>query len=193
MIKEHHWDLLREHANEKIAAVSLKAAELEKQSEQLRKDTAEANARAEEARLELQRLRIPRMVDPKKFNAELAAAQPPSNVEVLYVEECSDCFIVASMIRALLKDARWPASIAPLSKLQSGPDWLLGLPAVIQHRANVTGISIVTSQVGDFDGKSTASALVRAIMRSVDGAQGQWSSDETMPSDAVRVVVAPKL
>ncbi len=76
IVKEHHWDLLRERANEKIATVELDAAksnaeaakaheriaELSTQAEALRKDTAEANARASEAQLALERFKAPRLM-----------------------------------------------------------------------------------------------------------------------------------
>lgn len=69
IIKEHHWDLLREHANEKIVSVELEAAksnaeaakaheriaELSTHAEQLRKDAAEANAKLGEAQANIAR------------------------------------------------------------------------------------------------------------------------------------------
>lgn len=51
--KEHHWDLARDKAGKQIA-------ELNVQAEKLRKDTAEANARALEAQLALAKFKAPR-------------------------------------------------------------------------------------------------------------------------------------
>jgi len=55
---------------------------------------SESNARAKEAELAMLRLRAPRFLDPKAFKAELAVV-PLVSVEVLYVEECSDCCSLA--------------------------------------------------------------------------------------------------
>jgi len=154
---------------------------------------SESNARAKEAELAMLRLRAPRFLDPKAFKAELAVV-PLVSVEVLYVEECSDCFMLAGMIDAILYDLHWPHSpAAPLKKRESIPDWLLRLPAVIQHRANPMGISVVSKQVGEFSDKSAAASLARAILKSVQGAQAQWSRDETLLEGVIKVVVAPKL
>lgn len=180
-------------ANEGAAKAHKRIAELSTQGDQLRKDTAEANARAAEAALSLQRLKMPRMLDPEPLKAGLAGVKPPSIIDILYVEECSDCFMLASMLHAVLNDMHWPASAAPIRRLQSGPDWLLGLPAVLQHRANPMGVSLVSRTVGEIGDGSTESAVVRAVMKAVAGTNGQWSGDETMPDDAIKIVVAPKV
>jgi len=44
IVKEHHWDLLREHANEKIAAVGLEAAKANAELGAAQADIAKANA-----------------------------------------------------------------------------------------------------------------------------------------------------
>lgn len=168
-------------------------AELSTQGEALKRSTAEANARASEANLSLQRLKMPRMLDPEPLKVGLAGVRPPSIIDILYVEECSDCFMLASMLHAVLNDMHWPVSAAPIRRLQSGPDWLLGLPAVLQHRANPMGISLVSRTAGEIDDGSTQSAVVRALMKAVSGTNGQWSGDETMPDDAIKIVVAPKV
>src|SRR5262245_27253894 len=49
IVKEHHWDLARDKANEHIGQLFRDGEQLKKDAEQLRKDTAEANARAAEA------------------------------------------------------------------------------------------------------------------------------------------------
>jgi hypothetical protein len=83
IVKEHHWDVLREQANAKIASVGLEAAksnaeaakaheriaELTTQAELLRKDTADANARAVEAQLTLEKLKTPRSLSRDQMEA----------------------------------------------------------------------------------------------------------------------------
>ena len=59
IVKEHHWDLAREAAAKSIATLSL-------QGDQLRKDTAEANERAAEAKLALEKFRAPRTLSPEQ-------------------------------------------------------------------------------------------------------------------------------
>jgi len=54
-VKERHWGVARDQANERIANLSTL-------SEALRKDTAEANARAAEAQLELAKFKEPRQL-----------------------------------------------------------------------------------------------------------------------------------
>ena len=54
-VKEAYWDKDRRDSAEKIASLSV-------QSDQLRKDTAEANARAAEAQLALAKFKAPRML-----------------------------------------------------------------------------------------------------------------------------------
>jgi hypothetical protein len=158
------------------------------------KDIADANVRTSQAQLELQRLKSWRMVDADTFKSALAGISAPTVVDILYVPECSDCFMLGSMLQALFNDMRWPCSFSEIKKLDPPPyDWMKGMPAVLQHRANPTGISIVTNKVGEFGDKSVSASLVRAIGKSVQGINMQWSRDEMMPDGVVRIVIAPKL
>jgi hypothetical protein len=50
IIKEHHWDLLREHAGAKIAAVELEAATSNERIATINNETARLSAEAESAR-----------------------------------------------------------------------------------------------------------------------------------------------
>jgi hypothetical protein len=61
VVKEHHWDLAREKANQQIAALTV-------QAEQLRRDTAEANARAAEANAKAEEEKLARV----KIEARIA-------------------------------------------------------------------------------------------------------------------------
>ncbi|WP_213742066.1 hypothetical protein [Bradyrhizobium sp. dw_411] len=173
-------------SNERIAS-------LVTQGDELRKDTAEANKGAAQARLELQKLQAWRMVNPEKFNSELVGVEAPTSIEILYVPECSDCFMVAGMIAVLLKDKNWPYSLSELKKLQSPPDWMKGFPATLQHRANPTGVSVLSkTAAGNPQEMTPAKALMFAIGKSLD-AGGFIAADEAIPDGTVRVVIAPKI
>jgi hypothetical protein len=117
---------------------SERIASLIVQGDQLRKDTADANARAAQANLSLQRLTVPRFLDPEPFRSALVGVLPPSAVEILYVEDCADCFIFANMVVALLSDLQWPCSVSALRKRYSAPDWMAGLPATMQQPESVS-------------------------------------------------------
>jgi hypothetical protein len=58
-VKEAYWDADRRASTEKIAALST-------QGDELRKETAEANARAAEAQLALEKLKTPRTLGPAR-------------------------------------------------------------------------------------------------------------------------------
>jgi hypothetical protein len=180
------------HKREAAAAdVALEKFKLETEGK-----ISESNARAKEAELAMLRLRTPRFLDAQAFKDELAGIEPLVSVKILYVEECSDCFMLAGMIDAILYDLHWPHSPASPLKRRDGeliPEWLFRLPAVIQHRANPMGITVVSKKVGEFSDKSAVAALARAIMKSVQGVQGQWSRDDTLPEGEIKVVIAPKL
>lgn len=179
-------------AREGSAKAHERIAELSTQAEGLKKDTAEANAQAAKAQLELQKLQSWRTVDAAKFNAKLVGVEAPTGVEILYVPECSDCFMVAGMIAALLTDKKWPYSLSELKKLQSPPDWMVTFPATLQHRANPTGVSVLSKNGRDPQEKTPANALMSAIGSALD-ASGFMTVDETIPEGVVRVVIAPKI
>lgn len=122
IVKEHHWDLLRDRANEKIASVELDAAksnaeaakaheriaELSKQAEELRTRTAEANARAEEARLALEKFRTPRKLDAAQSERVKAiVAQFPGTPFDVSVNLESEPQNFAAQLGAILKSAGW--------------------------------------------------------------------------------------
>jgi len=158
------------------------------------KEIADANARTSQAQLELQRLKSWRMVDADTFKSTLAGVSPPKTIELLYVPECSDCFMLAGMLQALFNYMRWPNSFSEIKKLDPPPyDWMKAMPAVLQHRASPTGISFIAKKVGEFDDRSATASLILAIGKAVKGLNLQWSGDELMPDGVVRVVVAPKL
>ncbi|MGJ4915919.1 hypothetical protein ACQR10_13315 [Bradyrhizobium sp. HKCCYLRH2060] len=73
-VKEEHWAEDRRRSDERIA-------EVESQSEQLRKDTALATARAAEAELKLAEFRRGRTVGPSEADKIVAALEPFAGVK----------------------------------------------------------------------------------------------------------------
>jgi hypothetical protein len=68
-IKEKYWEADRRASQERVAALTT-------QGDQLRKETAEANARAAEAQLALERLKTPRTLGPTRQEAIADAVRP---------------------------------------------------------------------------------------------------------------------
>jgi hypothetical protein len=101
--------------------------------------------------------------------------------------------MVASMVGALLKHKNWPFSLSELKKLQSpSVDWMVGLPATLQHRANPTGVSVLSKNANLDDEKNPARALMFAIGNSLETG-GFLAPDASMPEGIVRIVIAPKI
>lgn len=108
IVKQHHWDLLREAASERVATIELRAAGLERQAEGLRKDTADANARAAEAQLALENYRASRKLDTahaaRFISAVSSFAGAPYDITVTQDPEPHS---FAAQVAALLEDAGW--------------------------------------------------------------------------------------
>lgn len=60
IVKEHHWDLAREHAAERTASLELETAKANEEIAKANEGAAEANARAVEAQLALEKFKAPR-------------------------------------------------------------------------------------------------------------------------------------
>jgi hypothetical protein len=187
-VKETYWEKDRTESAERIASLVV-------QGDQLRKDTAEANARTKESELALAELSSPRNIDPAPFKKALEGVTP-INVEILYAESCSDCFWLASWIFNFLGPQGglgWPiGEPRPLVPVTSGS--LAGLPPAMSAHANPWGVTVVAG--GDpsvWDDGTTQRAIVLALVRSM-GKRPLVSGnfDATLPRDLVRIVVAPK-
>jgi hypothetical protein len=154
------------------------------------KEIAEANEKSIQGQLELQRLKAWRMLDGAKFKSALEGVTPPALVEILYVTECSDCFMFSGMIEALLKDAHWPASLAEVKK----PNPQSQAPALLQYRANPTGVTILSKKGVNVFETNPVSGLLKALSSSDTWLGGGLiSDDDRIPEGIVRVIVAPKI
>ena len=167
------------------------------------KQIAEANARAVEAQLALEKYKAPRTIDGPAFVAALAG-KPRAPVEIVFVRDNPECWQLAMQIRDWLKEAKWehsePAAI-------SGPDEprFATYPSAMQAGGQPSGVVIVqraTSQ-GDFERErdnpfdtnaqidTPGKALSRALMASL-GSIGGSMGFETGTVGKLRVVVGPK-
>jgi hypothetical protein len=184
------------------------------------KEIAEANARTKEAELALWELRLPRNVWYSEFKRILENVSP-ATAEVLYVNDCSDCFSVATEIMMFLGEHGLKWTITDFSQIQPRHAYppLKALPAAMSVLAQSQGITVlVGADAGEkFDEDSAAGKLIKAIAARppfavVVGHPGDIKPDEpaqtgkmpnplavtggnttALPKGHVRVVVAPKL
>ncbi|SDO01880.1 hypothetical protein [Afipia sp. GAS231] len=147
----------------------LKAAELEKQAEQLRKDTAEANARAAEAKLELEKFRAPRTlsIEQQRRVSEKLRPFAPRQFDVAMPPGDSEAAQLMIILVTVLRDAGWTQ--VPW-KYPDGFQGLMFTTSGFESAGNATiqGLSIV-GQVSE----------VRAITAVVDALNA-----EGVPTDA---------
>jgi hypothetical protein len=181
-VKEEHWDKLREASSERIA---------------------EANARALEAGLALEKFKAPRQLKGDEFVKALEG-KPKAPVEIVFVRDDPECWQLAMQIRDWLKTAKWeysePAAI-------TGPDEarFASYPSAMQAGGQPRGVTIVqrvTTQA-DFEREkgnpfdpndpidTPMKALSRALMGSLGGIGGSMNFD-TGRVGVLRVVVGPK-
>ncbi len=192
-IKEHHWDLARERANERIALVNEETARLSVEAETARKETAQA-------KLELQQIRFPRSLDSEKLKLALADI-PAQFFEVLYNQNAADGSSLAFQIFVTLNIAGWktdqklPAPLTP----QQGPVELRDiyplLPLAQQAGGSELGVSVVTKGPISDDEKSPERILGNALLHSVASPIRMvgGGKDESMPAGKIRVIVGAKI
>jgi len=188
---------LRRRSNEQLASASQSAAEANE-----RAATALKGAVAHE--LQLREMSRPRAFDVNKFKENLALEpRPGARAEVLYVRDCPDCWWLATLIWAGLKGAEW--EIIKHGPIPEPTADKAHLPTAFSVKGMPHGITIV-SKVSTFfpaipvfspalQGKDSPSgvlhfAIQMATGHVLDGVFAQ--TDESMPDDTVRVVIAPR-
>jgi hypothetical protein len=172
-VKETHWAELRRQSDEKIA---------------------DANARAKEAELQLQKLKSPRSLDIESFLETLKPA-PPAKVEVLYVPECSDCSWVAQFIGGFLNTAKWEATWAPIDEQAALTGPWRNQPSAISVRGYPWGITVVAKDLSPEKLESPEGASLKALFQALlkSFAPGvTMAPDPALAADSIRVVVAPR-
>ena len=171
-----------------------KIADANAVGEAAKASAAEANARTKEAELALEKYKQPRHLDIESFLETLKAA-PPSKVEVLYVRECSDCSWVAQFIGSFLNTANWEARWAPIDEkaATSGP-WRMQ-PSAVSVRGYPWGITVIANDISADalarPENASIKVLFEALLKSYEPAV-TMAFDKELPSDLIRVVVAPK-
>ena len=187
-------------ANRELEAYKAQAAtEVAKANatgETAKQAAAEANARAEQANLELQRLRMPRVLNDDTLVAHLAGKAAWPVTEILYVDEMDSSFLAMNIAVALGK-AGWPT---PIPRVIRGPNpsWEYGIRAAeavstpITWGAQPVGVSVVSSSEPDPDGRSPAVTLWTAIAKAISEGQTNLGRDNSMPPRTIRIVVAPR-
>jgi hypothetical protein len=180
-----------------------KQAELES-SERIAKLVTEGDlARKEtaQAKLELQQLRFPRSLDFEEFKDELKGV-PKGSFEILYDPASADANSLAFTISVSLRQAGWstdqklPAPLVPISGPAELKDVFSSLPLTHMAGGNAWGLSVVTNNEPDLDKLTSAAAIVRALLKSVNGPSSQVSlgrAYDALPEGRVRIIVGAKL
>jgi hypothetical protein len=182
-VKEAHWDNDRRQSAERIAALSA-------QSDELRKETAEANARALEAQLELERFKAPRNLNPEQQQRIIdKLAQFAGTPFDLEVNPSPEPIEFLSQLAAILTSAGWKW----LSRQDTGGTGVSsGLPG-----APVAAISAAFVGLGiaiDISQEATWLAAVMALANALaaEGIKVQVQTKATMPTNAIHIVVGTK-
>jgi len=143
-------------SNERIAS-------LVTQGDQLRKDTAEANARAVEAQLALEKLKTPRSIPPKEIArlVALLSAFAGTNAAIYILGEAPEPNGLAGVIAGILKAAKWDA----LTWHWSGVGAATGIVVLFKEGTE--------AQVG-----AACDALISAFVSvHLDAGKQQWPGD----------------
>jgi hypothetical protein len=100
-VKESYWEKDRTESAERIAALGV-------QGDQLRKDTAEATARAAEAQLALEKFKAPRRLSPEQItHVREAVSKFPDTPFDLAVNPSPEAQALAVQMSDLLESAGW--------------------------------------------------------------------------------------
>jgi hypothetical protein len=111
IVKEHHWDVLRDQSNEKVAGLELEAAKAKEEAAKAIESAAKANERtaAAEIRLEEMRQKIgPRRIDEELFLSRLVGV-PKKPVVVSHAPDDPDSYFLAIRLLSVLGRANWDA------------------------------------------------------------------------------------
>lgn len=198
IVKEHHWDMLREEARTKIAQVESETAKVLERAAGLEKDAAEARAQANKAALELELLRISSA--PRQLRSDLKReleGKPKAPVQIWYLPDVSDGWSFAFELRVSLSDAGWEVTeTIPIPEPDRSNSLVRDLPRAAVAGGQPSGITVVGNPTSAADSEGTPyEALLRAIARSTGlPTNGAFGSPMFMPvpPGMLRVVIADK-
>lgn len=201
-VKEEHWAHDRQHSSERIALLSI-------QSDQLRKDTAEANARQKEAEVKLEQLRermSQRHVKGDRF-LRLLEGKPKGPVEILFVRDDGEAFNLGLEIRDWLKRAFWDVEEPrPIVDRDLAPRLAPNTPSAMAAGGQPQGVSVFlrAESQADFERETEQNpldpnrlldtprkALSNALLDSLGSISGGMSGENGRPG-VLRVIIGPK-
>ncbi len=171
---------LKRRSDEKAAVAEARAAEAIQKA-------AEANARAVQSQLRLQMLWkevSPRHIEFEPFKKALEG-QIPAHVEILYLRDASDAFLLAFQIRALLSESGW--TVEPLQPI---PEVSSDTPLTVTVGGQPAGITVVAKSI---EGGSTSpyAVLMHALGKGL-GVGVFACPHPSVPDGMVRIVVGPR-
>ncbi len=188
-------------AHQETAKSNERIAELAVQAEQLRKGAEEANQHAQQAQLELERLRQrvnQRRLDEDKF-ATLIDGRPKASVELHYLADNAEAFSLANQMYRNLAKAGWPVTEpTPATPPKGGsvsdalhpPVWFNGVTVLA---TTVPSEDVPSSTLFVDSEKSTPSgALIRALMHSVGGGVIYGQRDKNLKEGKIVLIVGGK-
>lgn len=165
---------------------------------QLKKGISEAQSQLEQ----LQKLVRPRRIDHDKFVATLQG-QPKTHVEVLFLRDDPDSFLLAQLIWQSFVDAKWDVSPpAPVQPNDLNPT----APTVMSAGGQPSGVTVVAHSVSfeeiewwnnRMSGKpwikTPWTVVSDALWESLGGINGAGGGSFSPPEGTLRVVIAPRL
>lgn len=173
---------------------SERLAELTVQAEQLRKDTAEAQAKTKQAEVDLEQLRKlseRRTLINRDGFIEALKGKPKEPTEIWYLREAPDARWLADSFASALLEAGWGFTpTKPIPDLDpSSDEYLRGGTNVTAAGGQATGITVAGR-----GGKSAAAeALSRAISIGTEFIVGGTYGAVPVPHGALRIVIGNKI
>jgi hypothetical protein len=191
-VKEGYWDSDRQHSAERIARLTT-------QADELRKDTAEANARAKEAELALEKLKRDRFVIPRAFGEQLK----PFNGTEFDVSVASNDLeadnLAIQLIASLGRLAAWKqiAWIGPVAARQlPGPTLPVGpLPSSFGGmftRGTLIAVHPALTTQKDSSELKAAEALAQALKDNGVDCVGVMGMETSANKNAVHLIIGHK-
>ena len=109
IVKEHHWDLARDHAAERIVSLELETAKANEEISKANKVAALATQKANEAALELEKFKAPRVLSPEQIDRIAEKLKQFSGVpyEVATATRDPEFDMCISFIETALGKAGW--------------------------------------------------------------------------------------
>jgi len=109
IVKEHHWDLLRERAHERTAVLEVEAAKANEAAGKAHERAAQAEQRAAEANLEIARLRAPRIltIEQQRRIADAIRAYKGISFDTATLVGDTEALTLLEMIEAAIRAADW--------------------------------------------------------------------------------------